>query len=332
MSSEVITLAHGGGGRRTGQLVRNLFLKAFSNPLLDRLHDGAEWEVPAGRLAMSTDAYVVRPLFFPGGDIGSLSVHGTINDLAMCGAWPMALTAAFILEEGYPLSELELLVSSMARAAREAGVPIASGDTKVVERGSGDGVFLTTTGVGRVPEGIHIDPRRARAGDWVILNGPMARHGVAILSVREGLEFGTSITSDSAPLHRLVRSLLSALGEAVHILRDPTRGGVATALCELAQAGAVGVRLHEEALPVEPEVRAACEMLGLDPLYVANEGRCLLFVEAAAGPEALRLMGPGATRIGQVVAEHPGVVVMEGSLGGQRVLDLLSGEQLPRIC
>lgn len=325
-------MAHGGGGRRMARLVQDLFATAFANPLLERLHDGAQWEAEPGRMAFTTDSYVVHPLVFPGGDIGSLSVHGTINDLAMCGAWPVALSAAFILEEGLRLSALEAVVESMARASREAGVPIATGDTKVVERGKGDGVFITTAGVGRVPSGVDIDPRNARPGDWILLNGPIARHGVAILSVREGLRFDTSVTSDSAPLHRLVRSLLDRVGSSVHVLRDPTRGGVASALCELASAGGVGVRVREEWMPVEPEVRAACEMLGLDPLYVANEGRCLAFVEPAAGAAALEAMGEGATRIGEVVADHRGVVLLEGCLGAPRVLDLLSGEQLPRIC
>lgn len=325
-------MAHGGGGRRMARLVQDLFVRAFANPLLDRMHDGAQWGAEPGRLAFTTDSYVVNPLVFPGGDIGSLSVHGTINDLAMCGAWPVALSAAFILEEGLRLTELEVLVKSMATASREAGVPIATGDTKVVERGKGDGVFITTAGVGHVPPGIDIDPRNARPGDWILLNGPMARHGVAILSVREGLRFDTSVISDSAPLHRLVRSLLERVGSALHVLRDPTRGGVASTLCELATAGNVGVRVREQWLPVEPEVRAACEILGLDPLYVANEGRCLAFVDPAAGEAALEAMGESAMRIGEVVAEHPGVVLLEGSLGASRVLDLLSGEQLPRIC
>jgi hydrogenase expression/formation protein HypE len=271
-------------------------------------------------------------LTFPGGDIGSLAVHGTVNDLAMCGAWPVALSAAFILEEGFPMSKLAALAASMARAALEVGVPIATGDTKVVERGKGDGIFITTSGVGRIPTGVSIDPLRARPGDWVLVNGPLARHGVAVLSVREGLEFGTSVISDSAPLHRLVRSMLEAVGPAVHVLRDPTRGGLASALCELADSGGVGVRLKEVSIPVEPEVRAACELFGLDPLYVANEGRCLAFVEASAAPAALAAMGEGAAHIGEVVEQHPGVVVLEGGFGGERVLDLLSGEQLPRIC
>jgi len=332
-----VTLAHGGGGRLTHALIERMFLAAFRNPALEPLHDGAVLEVPAGRLAISTDSYVVSPLFFPGGDIGSLAVHGTVNDLAMCGAQPLALTAGFVLEEGLPMDDLWRIVRSMAQAARDAGVSIVTGDTKVVDRGKGDGVFINTTGIGRVPEGVHIAPSRARPGDRLLLSGRIADHGVAILSVREGLSFETTIESDSAALNGLVGSLLGALGERVHVLRDPTRGGVASATNEIAASAQVGLRLEERAIPLAEQVRGACEILGLDPLYVANEGKCLAIVAPGAAEQALALLrahplGREAALIGEVVADHPGRVMMRSRVGGTRIVDMLSGEQLPRIC
>jgi hydrogenase expression/formation protein HypE len=280
---------------------------------------------------------VVRPLFFPGGDIGSLAVHGTVNDLAMCGARPVALSAGFILEEGLPMEDLWRVARSMREAAAEARVPIVTGDTKVVDRGKGDGIFINTTGLGRIPAGIEIDPTRARPGDVVILSGAIADHGIAILSVREGLQFQTEVKSDSAALHELVGAILAAGGRGVHVLRDPTRGGVASALNEIASAARAGIRLEEAAIPVREEVRGACEILGLDPLYVANEGKCLALVAREKAEEVLSAMradprGRNAARIGEVVEEHQGKVVLRSRIGGSRVVEMLSGEQLPRIC
>jgi hydrogenase expression/formation protein HypE len=332
-----VTLAHGGGGRLGHALVERMFLAAFRNPALEQLHDGAVLEVPKGRLALTTDSYVVSPLFFPGGDIGSLAVHGTVNDLAMCGARPLALTAGFVLEEGLPMEDLWRIVRSMARAAHQAGVSVVTGDTKVVDRGKGDGVFLNTAGIGLVPEGIDIAPARARPGDQVLLSGRIAEHGIAIMSVREGLAFGTTLVSDSAALHGLVESLLRAVGGRVHVLRDPTRGGVASATNEIAMAAKCGIRLVEAAIPVGEEVRGACEILGLDPLYVANEGKCLALVAPEAADQALEVvrahpLGREAAIVGEVVAEHAGRVMLRSRVGGVRVVDMLSGEQLPRIC
>jgi hydrogenase expression/formation protein HypE len=332
-----VLMAHGGGGRLGQMLVERLFGAAFSNPALDARHDGAVLEVDAGRIAISTDAFVISPLFFPGGDIGSLAVHGTVNDLAMCGARPLALTCAFVIEEGLAMDDLWRIVRSMAAAARAAGVSIVAGDTKVVDRGKGDGVFITTTGVGVVPAGITIAPTRARAGDRIVLSGAIAQHGIAILSLREGLEFETGLRTDSAALNGLVEAVLAAGGEHVHVLRDPTRGGVSSALNEIAQAGRVGMRLDESAIPIAEAVRGACEILGLDPLYVANEGKCLAIVAPEAAEAVLAAMrahpeGREAAIVGEVVDAHPGRVFMRSRVGGERVVDMLSGEQLPRIC
>jgi hydrogenase expression/formation protein HypE len=332
-----VLLAHGGGGRLTQMLIDRMFLPAFGNPLLDILHDGAVLEVEGSRLAFSTDSFVVSPLFFPGGDIGSLAVHGTLNDLAMCGARPIGLATGFILEEGLPMEELWRVVQSVQRAAQEAGVPIITGDTKVVDRGKGDGVFINTTGLGLIPDGVHISPHRAQPGDLVLVNGAIAVHGIAIMSVREGLEFETTLESDSASLHDLTARILQVAGDQVHVLRDPTRGGVASALNEIAAQAQVGVRLEETSIPIWEEVRGACEILGLDPLYVANEGKCLAIVareeaESVLGAMRDHPLGAEAAIIGEVVADHPGKVSMRSRIGGTRVVDVLSGEQLPRIC
>jgi len=332
-----VLLAHGGGGRLTHMLIQKLFAAAFANPALAALHDGAVLDVAGGRIAVSTDSFVVTPRFFPGGDIGSLAVHGTVNDLAMCGAMPLALTAGFVIEEGLEMEELWRIVQSMQAAAAAAGVAIVTGDTKVVDRGKGDGLFINTTGIGRVADGIGISPGGARPGDLVLINGPIAQHGIAIMSVREGLEFETTLTSDSAALHSLVADLLGAVGAAVHVLRDPTRGGVSSALNEIAEGSRAGIRLDEAAIPIAEEVRGACEILGLDPLYVANEGKVLAIVareSADAALAALRAhpLGRGATAIGEVVEDHPGRVSMRSRIGGTRIVDMLSGEQLPRIC
>jgi len=332
-----VLLAHGGGGRLTHALIHDLFAAAFDNPALAPLHDGALLERAGDRLAISTDTFVITPRFFPGGDIGSLAVHGTVNDLAMCGARPLALTAAFVIEEGLEMEELARIVESMRRAAAAAGVPIVTGDTKVVDRGKGDGLFINTTGIGVVPEGVAISPRGASPGDAVLVNGPIAEHGIAVMSVREGLEFETTLESDSAALHGLVADLIAAVGPAVHVLRDPTRGGISSALNEIAKSSAAGIRLDEAAIPIGEAVRGACEILGLDPLYVANEGKVLAIVARDARERALAALrahplGRSAALIGEVVAEHPGRVTMRSLVGGVRVVDMLSGEQLPRIC
>lgn len=332
-----VVMAHGGGGRLGKMLVEQLFYAAYPNPALAVFHDGSVLDVGGARVAVSTDSFVISPIFFPGGDIGSLAVHGTVNDLAMCGARPLALTAGFILEEGFPMDDLWRVATSMHRAAEAAGVAIVTGDTKVVDRGKGDGVFINTTGIGVVPAGVEIAPHRARPGDVVLVSGSVATHGIAIMSQREGLEFETELESDSAALHTLAGALVEGLGERLHVMRDPTRGGVASAVCEIAQSARVGVRLDEAALPVMEEVRGACEILGLDPLYVANEGKMIAFVARDAAEQALALMrahplGREAAVIGEVVAEHPGKVFQRSRIGGLRVVEMLSGEQLPRIC
>ena len=332
-----VTMAHGGGGRLTHTLIERMFLAAFRNPALEPLHDGAVLTVPPGRLAISTDSYVVSPRFFPGGDIGSLAVHGTVNDLAMCGARPLALTAGFVLEEGLAMDELWRIVGSMARAAREAGVSVVTGDTKVVDRGKGDGLFVNTTGIGVVPEGVDVAPARARPGDRLLLSGRLADHGIAVLSVREGLAFETTVESDSAALNGIVGALLDAVGGDVHVLRDPTRGGLASAANEIAASAGVGLRLEEAAIPVAEQVRGACEILGLDPLYVANEGKFLAVVAPAAAEAALAAMrahplGREATIIGEVIEDPHHFVQMDTRFGGRRIVDWLAGEQLPRIC
>jgi hydrogenase expression/formation protein HypE len=332
-----VVMAHGGGGRLSRQLVERLFLPALGEPPADGLHDGALLAAGGARLAFTTDSFVVTPTFFPGGDIGSLAVHGTVNDLAMCGARPLALSAAFILEEGFPMEALWRIATSMRAAADAAGVSVVTGDTKVVERGKADGIFVTTTGVGIVPHGVAISPARARPGDVVLASGGLAEHGIAIMSVREGLEFETGLLSDSAALNGLVDALLARLGARVHVLRDPTRGGVASALNEIAAAAGVGIRIDEAAIPLRDEVRGACEILGLDPLYVACEGRMIAIVDKDAADEALATLrahplGTGAAIIGEVTAEDAGRVLQRSRIGGLRVVDMLSGEQLPRIC
>ncbi len=334
-----VLLAHGGGGRLSQMLIERMFVAPFANPALEERHDGATLRInsPGARLAFSTDSYVVSPLEFPGGDIGKLAVHGTVNDLAMCGAQPLALSVALILEEGLPMEALWRIASSLQEAAAAVGVPIVTGDTKVIERGKGDGCYICTSGVGLVAEGVSISPRRAQPGDVVLVSGPLAAHGMAILSVRQGLEFETTIVSDTAPLHGLVAALLAAVGDELHVLRDPTRGGVASALNEIAAAAGVAFQLDERAIPVADEVRAACEILGFDPLYVANEGKLLAVVAPAAAEAALAALrshplGAGAAIIGEVRAEPAGRVLLRSRVGGTRVVDMLSGEQLPRIC
>jgi hydrogenase expression/formation protein HypE len=334
-----IDMNHGGGGRIAAQLVDELFARAFDNPYLRQGNDGALLDVPAGhRLVMATDAHVISPLFFPGGDIGSLAVHGTVNDVAMLGATPLYLSASFILEEGFALAQLKRIVESMAAASRACGVPIVTGDTKVVEKGKGDGVFISTTGLGVVPAGRDIGGANARPGDAVLLSGSIGEHGVAVLSQRESLQFETRIESDSAALHTLVAAMLAAAPQgAVHVLRDPTRGGLATTLNEIAQQSGVGMLLQEAAITVLPEVAAACELLGLDPLYIANEGKLVAIVASEAASAVLAAMrahplGQRAVRIGEVGEDANRFVQMRTAFGGRRVVDWLSGEPLPRIC
>jgi len=334
---DTVTLAHGGGGKVSQRLIQQMLLPALDNPALRELHDGALLPWGHAALVMSTDSYVIRPPFFPGGDIGSLAVHGTVNDLAMCGARPRYLALSFILEEGFPLRDLWRIVVSVRDTCRELDLAVVTGDTKVVERGKGDGVFINTTGIGERVPGAEISPRHVAPGDRVLLSGPIAEHGIAILSQREGLRFESDLKSDSAPLWGLVEPLLARCQTRVHALRDATRGGVASVLNEIAAAADVGVVVDEAAIPVREGVRGGCELFGLDPLYVANEGRCLAFVEPTAADEALAAMrqhplGQEACLIGEVVADHPRVVRLRSRFGGSRVLDMISGEQLPRIC
>ena len=337
-----IDMSHGAGGKAAAQLIEELFVAALDNPFLRQGDDGAALPLPAfdpagGRLVMATDGHVISPLFFPGGDIGCLAVHGTVNDVAMMGARPLYLSASFIIEEGFPLADLQRIVQSMGNAAREAGVPVVTGDTKVVEKGKGDGVFISTTGVGVLPPGMSISGRNAQVGDVVLLSGTIGDHGVAVLSQRESLAFETTIQSDTAALHTLVADLLAAAPGAVRALRDPTRGGLATTLNEIARQSGVGMRLQEAAIPVKPQVDAACELLGLDPLYVANEGKLVAIVAPEAADALLAALrahplGADAARIGVVTADPHHFVQMDTRFGGRRVVDWLSGEQLPRIC
>jgi len=331
-----IVLAHGSGGKLSHQLMEKMVLPQFRNELLEPLHDGAIFSIGGQRVAFSTDSYVVSPIFFPGGDIGKLAVHGTVNDLVMCGARPLYLSVGFILEEGTPMEDFWRVVQSMREAAATAGVMLVTGDTKVVDRGKADKIFINTSGIGAIPEGINIAPSRAQPNDKIILSGAMAVHGIAIMSTREGLEFESEIASDTAPLNGLVETILAA-NKDVHVLRDPTRGGITSALTEIAQAAKVGMLLNEDAIPISEEVKGACEILGLDPLYVANEGKLLAITAASEADRVLAAMqshplGREAAIIGEVTDDHPGFVMMKTRVGGKRVVDMLSGEQLPRIC
>jgi hydrogenase expression/formation protein HypE len=343
---EHVLLGHGSGGKLTADLIQRLFVPGYGNDVLAALEDQAVVSLDGGRhagnghalpqLAFTTDSFVVRPLFFPGGDIGRLAVHGTVNDLAVGGATPLYLSAAFILEEGLPMNDLRRIVASMRAACDEAGVLLVTGDTKVVDRGKGDQVFITTSGIGLMPHGRRLSIRQVRPGDRILASGTIGDHGIAIMSVREGLEFETVLESDTASLAGLTAAMLEAC-PGIRWMRDPTRGGLSSTLNELADAARVGVKLTEKAIPVRPEVRAACEMLGLDPLYVANEGK---LVAAAPPDEAERLLevmrahplGRNAAVIGEIVADHPGMVILKSVIGGERVVTMLTGEQLPRIC
>jgi hydrogenase expression/formation protein HypE len=337
-----IVLGHGSGGKLTAELIDKVFLPAFTNPTLDKLDDQAVLTINGARLAFTTDSFVVTPIFFPGGDIGRIAVNGTVNDLAMSGARPLYLSAAFILEEGLAVDDLRRVVESMRAAAAEAGVQFVTGDTKVVNRGKGDQIFITTTGIGVIEDGLNISADRARIGDKIILSGFIGDHGMAIMSQRENLEFGGVIESDCASLNGLVQSMLATPADGcpadfLHTLRDPTRGGVATTLNEIAKRANVGMLLREQAFPIRETVKGACELLGLDPLYVANEGKLLAIVAPEMADEVLQQMqqhehGRDAAIIGEIIADHPGMVLMKTEIGGTRVLDVMFGEQLPRIC
>ena len=331
-----VMLAHGGGGRLMHQLMEKVFGPAFANPILDDRHDSAQFTVPPGRLAFTTDSYVVRPLFFPGGDIGSMAVHGTVNDLAMSGARPLYLSAGFILEEGLPMETLWRVVCSMGEAARRCGVQIVTGDTKVVDKGKGDGLYLNTSGIGVMEHSLSISPKNVQPGDAILVSGDLGRHGMAIMAVREGLQFESAIESDSAPVADLVLSLIQA-GVEIHCLRDLTRGGLASALNEIAESAGVRMAVEENLIPVREDVHAACEMLGLDPLHVACEGRFAAFIAARDADRALALMrahptGTGSAVIGKVGSPGDPLVTLKSAIGASRILDMPSGEQLPRIC
>ncbi len=339
LRDEKITLSHGSGGKSTHNLIEGVFAPAFSNPLLDPMDDAAVFSIngTGQRLAFTTDTYVVSPLFFPGGDIGKLAVHGTINDLAMAGAEPLYLSAGFILEEGFPIPDLRRIVESMATAAEEAGVAIVTGDTKVVQRGKADGLFINTAGIGLLRATGPIGQTQLQPGDRVLLSGPVGDHGIAIMMAREALDIETTIESDTAPLHSLVAALVEAAGDGVHCLKDPTRGGVATSLNEMAIGSEVSIALDEHTIPVHSQVRGACEILGLDPLTIANEGKLLAIISPEKAEIALSAMrahplGREAAIIGTVQAEPPGLVFLRTDIGGMRVLDMLVGDPLPRIC
>ena len=336
LRDDVVTLAHGAGGKATRNLVEGLFVPAFANPLLAPLGDSAVLDVGGARIAFTTDSYVVKPLFFAGGDIGDLAVNGTVNDLAAAGARPVALSAGFVIEEGFAVADLRRIAASMAAAAARVGVPVATGDTKVVERGNADGLYITTAGVGVVPAGLELGPHRVRPGDRVLVSGTIGDHGMAVMVARGDLQLEVDLASDTAPVHELTQALL-ALGEEVRWLRDPTRGGLATALNEVAQAANLAVVLDEGSLPVRPEVVGTCEILGIDPLYVASEGRIVAVVSAEACEAALvalqaHPLGAGAAVVGEIRSEPQGFVLLDTSFGGSRIVDMLVGDPLPRIC
>lgn len=335
-NNKKILLPHGSGGRATHELVESVFLKRLNNPILNELNDQAVFQIGGSRLAFSTDSYVVDPIFFPGGDIGKLAVYGTVNDIAMSGATPMYLSAGFIIEEGFSLKELERVLDSMKEAAEIAQVSIVAGDTKVVAKGGADKIFINTSGIGIVPGEVNISGHNAKVGDKVIVSGPIGDHGIAVLSKREGLEFETDLISDCAPLNHLVSDMLK-VSQGIHTLRDPTRGGLATILNEVSSQANVGIVIYEDSIPIRPEVSGACELLGLDPLYVANEGRVVTFVvpqdaNLVLGAMRENIYGKEAEIIGEVVAEPEGKVLMRTKIGGTRIVDMLTGEQLPRIC
>jgi hydrogenase expression/formation protein HypE len=332
----MIVMGHGGGGKLSAELIEHIFVPAFRNPVLEGMGDSSVLPAPGGRLAFSTDTYVVQPLFFPGGSIADLAVNGTVNDLAMSGATPMYLSAGFILEEGFPIAHLAAIANRMGVAARAAGVQIVTGDTKVVDKGHGDGCYINTSGIGVVPDGLDIGPTRARPGDVVIVSGTIGDHGMAIMSVRKGLEFETVLESDTAALHGMVGSLLR-FAPHIHVLRDPTRGGLATSLNEIATQANVGILIEERRLPVLADVQSACDLLGMDPIYVANEGKLVAIVDPSVADAVLRAMqqheyGARAAIIGSVTAKHAGMLAATTAIGGTRIIPLQIGEQIPRIC
>ncbi len=336
MKEETVVLDHGSGGKISHSMVSEMILPAFSNPLLEKLDDGAELEINGQRLAFSTDSYVVDPIFFPGGNIGDLAVNGTVNDIAMCGAKPLYLSVGLIIEEGFPTEDLKTILSTMGEAAKKAGVMVVTGDTKVVPKGKADKIFINTSGVGVIPDGVNVSGQMAKPGDKIIVSGTIADHGVTVMSSREGLKFGSDIQTDSAPLNAMVEKIIGSGGD-VHVLRDPTRGGVGTTLNEIASQSGVGMRIIEDSLPVKGAVAGMCELLGFDPLYLANEGKLLAIVAPGDADKVLEIIqqdefGADAVIIGEVVAEDPGKVFLETTIGGSRIIDMLTGEQLPRIC
>lgn len=336
MRADKILLDHGSGGKASETLVRELMLPAFNNPILDKLDDGASFDINGTHLAFSTDSYVVDPIFFPGGNIGDLAVNGTINDIAMCGAVPLYLSAGLIIEEGFLVSELEIILNTMSEAAKKAGVKIVTGDTKVVPKGAVDKIFINTSGIGIIPQDICVSGSNARPGDQIILSGTIADHGITIMTQREELSFDAPVSSDTAPLNHMVKNMLSACQD-IHVLRDPTRGGIGTSLNEIAVQSGVGIKINEKNIPVKKEVAGMCEILGFDPVYIANEGKLLAFVSTEYANKVLEVIrqdnaGKDACIIGEVISDNPGKVILETSIGGKRILDMLTGEQLPRIC
>ena len=336
MKIEKILLAHGSGGRASHDLITDIILPPFVNPILSQLNDGAIFDIDGKRMAFSTDSYVVDPIFFPGGNIGDLAINGTVNDLAMCGANPLYLSVGFVIEEGFPVTDLEKILQSMRLATEEAGVKVVTGDTKVVPRGSADKIFINTSGIGLIPEHVDVAGHLARPGDKIILTGSIADHGIAVLTQREGMTFSSEISSDTAPLNRMVKRMLSVCKD-IHVLRDPTRGGIGTALNEIAGRSEIGIEIYEEKIPIENQVAGICELLGLDPLYVANEGKLLAFVGPHHAEKVLATVrddefGKDAVIIGHAVTDNPGKVFMKTRIGGTRIVDMLTGEQLPRIC
>ena len=338
MKTDKILLDHGSGGKISHSLTKDMILPVFDNDILSALNDGAIFELQGRRFAFSTDSYTVDPIFFPGGNIGDLAINGTVNDIAMCGATPLYLSVGLIIEEGLSLTDLETIINGMGRAARAAGVTVVTGDTKVVPRGTADRIFINTSGIGLIPEAVHVASNNARVGDKIILSGTIADHGITILTQREGLSFETSLQSDSTPLNHMVEKMFSAAEAAkIHVLRDPTRGGVGTALNEIAEKSEIGIEIIENTIPLKNEVAAACELLGFDPLYLANEGKFLAFVSADCADAVLQAVrsdphGRDAAVIGRVVDDHPGKVFLKTRIGGRRMVDMLAGEQLPRIC
>jgi hydrogenase expression/formation protein HypE len=338
MKNDKILLDHGSGGKISHSLTKDTILPVFDNDILAALNDGAIFDLAGRRFAFSTDSYTVDPIFFPGGNIGDLAINGTVNDLAMCGATPLYLSVGLIIEEGLSLTDLDTIISTMGRAAKAAGVSVVTGDTKVVPRGTADRIFINTSGIGLIPQEVHVASDNARAGDKIILSGTIADHAITILTQREGLSFETSLQSDSAPLNHMVKKMFSATDPAgIHVLRDPTRGGVGTALNEIAEKSEIGMEIFEDKIPLKNEVAGACELLGFDPLYLANEGKLLAFVAPDCAAAVLQIIqsdpcGKDASVIGEVIGDYPGKVFMKTRIGGKRIVDMLAGEQLPRIC